>query len=93
MPKPIQVLLFGAGNRGADSYGPYALENPDEIQFTAVAESDPIRHYKFAQVHHIPLERQFTSWRNSTASAPMILAKCCHDLDLPYWFLGKNVFI
>jgi len=31
------------------------------------------------------------NWRNSDLSAPMILAKCCHDLDLLYWFLGEKV--
>ena len=28
------------------------------------------------------------SWRNSVESNPMILAKCCHDLDILYWNLG-----
>jgi predicted dehydrogenase len=28
------------------------------------------------------------NWRNSVESAPMILAKCCHDLDILYWNLG-----
>ena len=28
------------------------------------------------------------NWRNSAAASPMILAKCCHDLDLLYWILG-----
>ncbi|MHA1278231.1 MAG: Gfo/Idh/MocA family oxidoreductase [Candidatus Helarchaeota archaeon] len=27
-------------------------------------------------------------WRNSKASSPLILAKCCHDLDLLYWMVG-----
>ncbi len=26
------------------------------------------------------------NWRNREESAPMILAKCCHDLDLMYWY-------
>ena len=30
------------------------------------------------------------NWRNTAQSAPMILAKCCHDLDLLYWFLGEK---
>ena len=30
------------------------------------------------------------NWRNTNQSAPMILAKCCHDLDLLYWFLGEK---
>jgi predicted dehydrogenase len=27
-------------------------------------------------------------WRNLENAAPMILAKCCHDLDLLYWMVG-----
>ena len=30
------------------------------------------------------------NWRNKEESAPMILAKCCHDLDLMYWFAGSK---
>ena len=28
------------------------------------------------------------NWRNRALSSPMILAKCCHDLDILYWNLG-----
>ena len=31
------------------------------------------------------------NWRNSSIAAPMILAKCCHDLDLLYWWMGEKV--
>jgi len=65
MPKPITVLLFGAGNRGANSYGPYALEHPEEIQFVAVAEPNPIRRQKFAQAHNITPENQFETWEDA----------------------------
>ena len=27
-------------------------------------------------------------WRNSKETSPLILAKCCHDLDLLYWMAG-----
>lgn len=27
-------------------------------------------------------------WRNSEQSSPMILAKCCHDLDILFWLLA-----
>ena len=30
------------------------------------------------------------NWRNTAESAPMILAKCCHDMDLIQWLLGKS---
>ena len=34
------------------------------------------------------------NWRREEETSPMLLAKCCHDLDLLYWFTGskcKNV--
>jgi predicted dehydrogenase len=31
------------------------------------------------------------NWRNSSLSSPMILAKCCHDLDILYWNMGQPV--
>jgi len=43
MPQPIQVLLFGAGNRGADSYEPFALTPADQIKIVAVAEPNPYK--------------------------------------------------
>jgi predicted dehydrogenase len=30
------------------------------------------------------------NWRNSTESSPMILAKCCHDLDILIWLLDDR---
>ena len=29
------------------------------------------------------------AWRNTAQSSPMILAKCCHDLDILFWLIGK----
>ena len=60
--QPIQAILIGAGQRGMDAYGPYALQHPDQIQFVAVAEPDLARRARFATQHNIPLERQFENW-------------------------------
>lgn len=30
------------------------------------------------------------NWRNSDSSSPMILAKCCHDLDLLTWYANSE---
>jgi predicted dehydrogenase len=65
LPQPIHVLLFGAGNRGADSYGPYALTHPDQIKFVAVAEPKTARREKFARAHGIPAKYQFESWQDA----------------------------
>ncbi len=31
------------------------------------------------------------NWRSSRTSAPMILTKCCHDMDILHWVLGQRV--
>lgn len=30
------------------------------------------------------------NWRNSRETSPMILQKCCHDMDIYTWLLGKK---
>ena len=65
MKKPITALLLGAGLRGADAYGPYALAHPDQLRFVAVAEPDPARRARFAAAHGIPPERQFVTWQEA----------------------------
>lgn len=30
------------------------------------------------------------NWRNSDESSPMILAKCCHDMDIMLWLAGAD---
>ncbi|MDD5897032.1 MAG: Gfo/Idh/MocA family oxidoreductase [Clostridia bacterium] len=30
------------------------------------------------------------NWRNAGLSSPMILAKCCHDMDILLWLAGKH---
>jgi len=59
---PLEIVLIGAGQRGAESYAPYALQHPDQIRFTAVAEPVRERRERFAAVHGIPPERCFDSW-------------------------------
>ena len=60
--KPILAALIGAGRRGIQTFGGFALRNPYEIQFIAVAEPDAERRVQFAAQHDIPKERQFSSW-------------------------------
>jgi predicted dehydrogenase len=67
MSSPLEVVLIGAGSRGANAYAPYALEHPGEVRFVAVAEPDQIRRERFATAHGIPPERRFSSWEDLTA--------------------------
>ncbi|MBN2044016.1 MAG: Gfo/Idh/MocA family oxidoreductase, partial [Anaerolineales bacterium] len=63
MTQSVPAILIGAGQRGADAYGPYALQYPDQIYFVAVAEPDAERRERFATQHHIPPENRFETWQ------------------------------
>ena len=60
----IQAALIGAGSRGRHAYASYALKNPHEIKFIAVAEDNAERREKFAKEHGIPKEMQFSTWED-----------------------------
>ncbi|MFC1922610.1 Gfo/Idh/MocA family protein [Chloroflexota bacterium] len=81
MAKPITALLFGAGSRGADAYGPYALTHPDQIKFVAVAEPDPWRRKRFAEAHGITAEACFESWRDALEQGKIadVVINCTQD--------------
>ncbi len=48
--------------------------------------------YAIEQVAHWHIAHSFVrgNWRNSNETSPMILAKCCHDMDLLQWFAGSR---
>jgi predicted dehydrogenase len=63
----LEAALIGAGNRGNDVYGGYALEHPEEIRFVAIAEPDAAKRKRFAELHGVPENRQFVSWQDLMA--------------------------
>ncbi|HUV90810.1 MAG TPA: Gfo/Idh/MocA family oxidoreductase, partial [Anaerolineae bacterium] len=98
MSNPIEAVMVGAGNRGYYAYGPYALQHPDEIRFTAVVEPHDERRRRFAQDHAILQERQFRTWEElySRGQIAQALVNCTLDrmhLDstLPALELGYDV--
>lgn len=46
--QPIKAALIGAGRRGTSTFGGFALRNPYEIQFIAVAEPNTELRTQFA---------------------------------------------
>jgi predicted dehydrogenase len=73
--------MIGAGGRGYFSYGPYALQHPDELDFIAVAEPHDERRRRFAEDHDIPPERQFRRWEDLYAQGRMADALLNCTLD------------
>lgn len=62
MKKVITAIMIGAGERGMDYYGGYALKFPEKLKFVAVAEPIQFRKENFARLHDIPSERTYNSW-------------------------------
>jgi predicted dehydrogenase len=65
--RPLNVAIVGAGHRGAEAYGRYCLEHPDQARVVAVAEPDPVRRDRLGDAHAIPPEWRFTDWRQALA--------------------------
>ena len=65
--KQITAILLGAGNRGAEALGSYALQFPDEIKIVAVAEPRYDRKTFFAREHGISEENAVDNWEDLLA--------------------------
>jgi predicted dehydrogenase len=60
------------------------------IDSGTLGELYSIFHAENVSYHHMAHSYVRGNWGNSAASSPMILAKCCHDLDLIQWFAGNS---
>ncbi|BBH19492.1 oxidoreductase [Paenibacillus baekrokdamisoli] len=60
--RKITAALIGAGQRGMDAYASYALKNPGDIQFVAVADMNSERRERFQQAHDVSDEHCYSSW-------------------------------
>jgi predicted dehydrogenase len=63
--EPIKAIVLGAGSRGQWSYGQYGLNNPQDINFIAVAEPDKGRREEFVRNHKVDQENVFEDWREA----------------------------
>ncbi|MEG0612417.1 MAG: Gfo/Idh/MocA family oxidoreductase [Clostridium sp.] len=54
-----------------------------------IGELITIQHIENVGYYHQAHSFVRGNWRNKEESAPMILAKCCHDMDLMYWFANS----
>lgn len=55
-----------------------------------IGELVTIQHIENVGYYHQAHSFVRGNWRNKEESAPMILAKCCHDLDLMYWYVNST---
>lgn len=60
----ITAILCGAGSRGREAYGAWALKNPDRLKFIAVADPNPEKRKNFQELHGISDDLCFDSWED-----------------------------
>lgn len=67
----MDAILIGAGQRGHDAFGGFALRHPNELRFVAVCDPIEGKRRRFAEAHGIPSERQFASHADMLARPAM----------------------
>lgn len=67
---PVRLALIGAGQRGTQIYGAYALRHPDEVRFVAAADPDLGRLGTFGERHAISADRLYPSWQSLLDAGP-----------------------
>ncbi|MBN1399665.1 MAG: Gfo/Idh/MocA family oxidoreductase [Anaerolineae bacterium] len=63
----------------------------DIVQSGRLGDVITVEHRENVACWHMAHSFVRGNWGSSAASAPMILAKCCHDMDILYWILGSPV--
>jgi hypothetical protein len=71
-------------------YAPYFVKLREIIQSGVLGKVVSMQH--FEPIEHIHMSHSYVrgNWHNSVETAPIILAKSCHDLDIIKWMLGKS---
>ncbi len=59
---PITAVLCGAGSRGFEAYGDWALKHQKRLKFIAVADPNEERRKRFQNLHGIEPKLCFDSW-------------------------------
>jgi len=67
-------------------YAPLFLKAEEMIASGKIGKLVAIHALERVQFAHQSHSYVRGNWRNTDVSAPMILAKCCHDLDLLQWY-------
>ena len=71
-------------------YTPYYIKIKKLIDSGAIGDIAHINHTENVGYWHFSHSYVRGNWRREEESSPSILAKCCHDLDIIYWWTGKR---
>ncbi len=65
--KKIKLILIGAGQRGAESYAPYALNNAYDLEIVGVADPIEDRRNAVSKLYNIKDENVYSDWKDILA--------------------------
>ena len=71
-------------------YTPFYRAVKDLLDKGAIGRIMNIEAAEHVGYYHIAHSFVRGNWHSATDSCPMILAKCCHDMDLLLWLTGKH---
>ena len=71
-------------------YAPYFVKLRELLQAGAIGRLVSLQHME--PIGHVHMAHSFVrgNWRRSDTSAPIVLAKSCHDLDILRWLVGSR---
>jgi predicted dehydrogenase len=72
-------------------YSPFFEAVRDVVQSGKLGRVVSVDHRENLVYWHMAHSYVRGNWRNIADAGPMILAKCCHDLDILYWILRQPV--
>ena len=72
-------------------YAPFFVKLNEILRSGRLGEIMTVEHRENVVYWHMAHSFVRGNWRNLASSSPMILAKCCHDMDLLYWNMSQPV--
>ena len=72
-------------------YSPFFVKIRQLLDSGAIGQLVSIQHIESVGYWHMAHSFVRGNWRNSEETSPIILAKCCHDLDILNWLVGSKV--
>lgn len=71
-------------------YSPFFTKIKNLLKEGAIGELVNVQHLESVGYWHMAHSFVRGNWNNSINSSPMILAKCCHDLDILLWLIESH---
>ncbi len=72
-------------------YAPFYRKIKERVVSGEIGEILNIQTSEFVSYHHMSTSHVRGKWNNSDrCHTSMLLAKCCHDIDIMVWMMGEN---